>query len=359
MTRLLPLLSLVAAAVASSHEGMGGEGMVGGGSSLPFNLPTGNESQLSAGGQVGGEVQLGGGGQQGQHGSEIQLGGGQHLQPGHSGNGGKGIVRGGGGSNVITVTIITTNNGGGANTEVWNKPPMQQGTIHQVTVGGDAGLVFTPETLNPAIGDMIHFNFQSQNHTVTQSTFDSPCALMPGGLDSGFMPNPNNTVNPPPTMMFQVTTTEPIWMYCKQGPHCVRGMVFSLNPTAEKSHEEFKRKAMESGGEGGAAPPPPPPEAPPVEPPVIGETPTSSVEIPIGTGVPGIGEIPIGGEGGQGNQGGQVVPGSGNMGDGACSCSCLCGASEFPPGAGLGSTGGFGGSIPMAPARKRAVLFWY
>lgn len=210
--------------------------------------------------------------------------------------------------------------------------------------------------MNPEIGDMIHFTFNSQNHTVSQSTFTDPCSLMGGGVDSGFMPNPNNTVNPAPTMMFQVTTKDPIWMYCRQGPHCSRGMVFSLNPTAEQSHEEFKRRAMETGGEGGegALPPPPPAET------------TIGTEIPIGTGIPGIGDLPIGeepeiieepenggeqpglGEGGQGNEGGQggaVVPGSGNMGDGACSCSCLCGASEFPPGAGMGSVGGLGGEL--------------
>jgi hypothetical protein len=42
---------------------------------------------------------------------------------------------------------------------------------------------------------------------------------MSGGVDSGFMPNPNNTVSPPPTMMFQVTTTSPV---CKLKPYSTR-----------------------------------------------------------------------------------------------------------------------------------------
>jgi plastocyanin len=80
----------------------------------------------------------------------------------------------------------------------------------QVTVGGDAGLVYSPPTLNANVGDMVEFTFMSMNHTVTQSTFPLPCVKMQGGVDSGFMPNPNNTVSPPPSMMFQVTTTDPI-----------------------------------------------------------------------------------------------------------------------------------------------------
>ncbi|WEW55533.1 hypothetical protein PRK78_000964 [Emydomyces testavorans] len=402
MTRLLPFLSLIAATVVTCQEGMGAEGQgmemaMGGegkgmemgmgaegqgaeGNSLPFALPGGE-----GGGQIGGEGGRGGEGQV--IGGESRGGeaGGAIIGGGREGIGG-GRGGGRGGQNVVSVTIITTNAGGGANTREWNKPPVREGVRHKVSVGGQAGLVFTPETLNPAVGDMVEFTFQSQNHTVSQSTFDQPCMRMGGGLDSGFMPNPNNTVNPAPTMMFQVTTKEPIWMYCRQMGHCQKGMVFSLNPTAEKSHEAFKQKAKESGGqraEGGrggqgARPPTPPPASPPASAPVGGA--------PIGTGIPGVGRPPMGGEagrggqggeagrggqggrggeggqggrggqggeggrggqggeagrGGQGGRGGQVVPGTGN--GGACACSCLCGVSQFPPGAGLGSVGGFGG----------------
>ena len=71
------------------------------------------------------------------------------------------------------------------------------------------------------MGDMIQFNFMSQNHTVTQSSFAEPCVALAGGIDSMFMPNPNNTVNPPPTMMVQVTSAGPM---CK---HAHRISIFS------------------------------------------------------------------------------------------------------------------------------------
>lgn len=79
-----------------------------------------------------------------------------------------------------------------------------------MTVGGAAGLVYTPDSINAAVGDMVQFNFMTANHTATQSTFDKPCVKMQGGIDTGFMPNPNNTINPPPMMMVQVMTKDPI-----------------------------------------------------------------------------------------------------------------------------------------------------
>jgi plastocyanin len=80
----------------------------------------------------------------------------------------------------------------------------------QVTVGGSAGLVYVPDTINAAVGDSVVFVFNSQNHTVTQSAFAEPCIKLAGGMDSGFMANINNTVNPPPMMAMQVTVATPI-----------------------------------------------------------------------------------------------------------------------------------------------------
>jgi hypothetical protein len=77
-------------------------------------------------------------------------------------------------------------------------------------VGGTAGLVYTPESINAAIGDMVIFEFMSQNHTATQSSFGTPCEPLAGGKDSSFMPNPNNTISPPPQMAMQVMVSTPL-----------------------------------------------------------------------------------------------------------------------------------------------------
>ena len=77
-------------------------------------------------------------------------------------------------------------------------------------MGGPAGLTYSPPSVMAAVGDMVQFTFMSQNHTVTQSAFMTPCIAMAGGADTGFMPNPNNTVAPPPAVMMQVTSAAPM-----------------------------------------------------------------------------------------------------------------------------------------------------
>jgi hypothetical protein len=58
---------------------------------------------------------------------------------------------------------------------------------------------------------MVVFTFMEQNHTVTQSSFGTPCVKLAGGTDSGFaFPNLNSTVSPPPQMAMQVTVETPL-----------------------------------------------------------------------------------------------------------------------------------------------------
>ncbi|GJC82511.1 hypothetical protein ColLi_05349 [Colletotrichum liriopes] len=111
---------------------------------------------------------------------------------------------------------------------------------------------------------MVVFTFMSQNHTATQSTFAKPCDPLAGGMNSGFMANPNNSVAPPPQVAMQVMVSEPLWFYCAQANHCGKGMTFSINPTAEKSQAIFQSMAIQQKGKGaggaitGGTPPPPP-----------------------------------------------------------------------------------------------------
>jgi plastocyanin len=88
-----------------------------------------------------------------------------------------------------------------------------------------------------------------KNHTATQSSFANPCSAVPGGFDSGlYVPFPflspssslipsfsvpvsdNNTNGPFQQAQFQVTDTNPVWVYCRQTGHCQMGMVFAINP---------------------------------------------------------------------------------------------------------------------------------
>jgi plastocyanin len=106
-------------------------------------------------------------------------------------------------------------------------------------VGGGTNLVYTPDTLNAAVGDMVIFTFMSTNHTATQSAFTTPCEALTGGMDSGFMPNVNNSVTPPPQMAMQVTVATPLckFAYCQlilQDPNYSQGSTASKRVTAER-----------------------------------------------------------------------------------------------------------------------------
>ncbi|KAH8676456.1 hypothetical protein BGZ60DRAFT_482931 [Tricladium varicosporioides] len=93
-------------------------------------------------------------------------------------------------------------------------------------------LVFTPNEVTAQPGDILQFQFSRINHTVTQSSFSSPCQPLsaPGvePINSGFIPT---TANATEVVTFNVpiNDTKPIWMYCAQGPHCMLGMVLSIN----------------------------------------------------------------------------------------------------------------------------------
>ncbi|KAI4152483.1 MAG: hypothetical protein LQ340_002883 [Diploschistes diacapsis] len=230
-----------------------------------------------------------------------------------------------------TIIIIATNAGGGASWMNVNPPMSSSGMTpqtHQVMVGGTAGLVYTPNTINAAIGDYVQFNFMSQNHTVTQSSFQTPC-VNAKLLDTGFtMANPNNTINPPPAMKLQVNTTDPQWFYCKQktpeSSHCGMGMTFSINPTAAKSQAMFMAMAMQQNGTAAGAAPPASSAAAAAPPAAtsVAAAPPAATSMASGTG---------------------TTDGSGN-----CQCSCLCGVAQFPMAAqqGIGNFGGMSGALP-------------
>lgn len=122
----------------------------------------------------------------------------------------------------VTVTKTVTAGAGGQVTEVPGGATTTikegqtatipgKGASHTVKVGGPGGLTYQPDQLNNVpVGDTVVFEFLSQNHTVTQSPFDTPCKALPGGMDSGFLANPNNTVSPPPQVAMQVMTDKPL-----------------------------------------------------------------------------------------------------------------------------------------------------
>ena len=99
---------------------------------------------------------------------------------------------------------------------------------HKVEVGGPGQLSFRPNSVNAALGDVVEFNFLALNHTLTQSSFDKPCTYN-GGIDSRFHQfNPKN-ISGRFIKSITVKESRPMWFYCKQGNHCLQGMVFGIN----------------------------------------------------------------------------------------------------------------------------------
>jgi len=109
---------------------------------------------------------------------------------------------------------------------------LTQAVDHAVIVGGPGGVVaYSPTSVTAAPGDTVTFTFQQKNHTVTQSSFDSPCTPLEGGFDSGFQPVDATNLNGPfPAASITIQDTKPIWVYCRQLNHCAAGMVFAINP---------------------------------------------------------------------------------------------------------------------------------
>ncbi|KAL1879381.1 hypothetical protein VTK73DRAFT_7018 [Phialemonium thermophilum] len=274
------------------------------------------------------------------------------------------VVAGGGAANtgLVTPPGLTSVAGGNAgNAATVTAAPAASGTVagtgatHTVTVGGPAaGLSFQPSEISANIGDTVIFTFLSANHTATQSAFDKPCEALAGGMDSGFQPNPNNSVNPPPQVAMQVMVSTPLWFFCKQTGHCGKGMTFSINPTANKTQAMFQAMAIAQNGKGSgsaitgngngaaaAAPPPPPPPAAsaPADGSITATVGSPSVSATLPVGAASVTDPATG-----------VVSGSGTLNpDGSCSCAVVCGAGSFPAVAqGNGAFGGFGGAIPAS-----------
>lgn len=127
-----------------------------------------------------------------------------------------------------------------------------------ITVGKDSKNTFDPPQITGVQqGDTVRFRFVSKSHSVTQSTFDSPCTSKTGGVDSGFQPVDANATSFPEWSIQINNVTAPMWFYCARAPHCsASGMVFAINPTVNKTFDAFQAKATASssgsGGYGGA-----------------------------------------------------------------------------------------------------------
>ncbi|KLU85806.1 hypothetical protein MAPG_04826 [Magnaporthiopsis poae ATCC 64411] len=126
-----------------------------------------------------------------------------------------------------------------------------------VVVGG-AQVLFMPNMMLAAVGDVIQFQFAEGNHTVTQSTETEACQPMqktvPTAVHSGHIPFKagQTTVG---TFNVPITDTKPMFLYCATGPHCQLGQVMIINPSNTAQVVNYAKLSAQAKAnvDGGAA----------------------------------------------------------------------------------------------------------
>lgn len=127
---------------------------------------------------------------------------------------------------------------------------------HKVLVGHtvrEKSLAFYPPSVRAAVGDTVQFQFRPFNHTVTQAVGASaPCspmdmqgmgAMAVAPVNSGFVPGAAEDAKEVPVFNMQVTSTDPMYLYCGQAPHCNLGMVMIINPKSDDDVMAFEAAA--------------------------------------------------------------------------------------------------------------------
>ncbi|KAJ7880519.1 hypothetical protein B0H14DRAFT_2435681 [Mycena olivaceomarginata] len=126
-----------------------------------------------------------------------------------------------------------------------------------VQVGPEGQQIFSPSNITANVGDVVSFAFLTKNHSVTQSSFASPCEPLAGGVDSGFQSVAANGSNIP-EFSIAINASKPLFFFSAQTVptnECQRGMVFSINqaPNSAKSFATFQAAAVASATATGAA----------------------------------------------------------------------------------------------------------
>ncbi|KAL6707247.1 hypothetical protein ACN47E_004235 [Coniothyrium glycines] len=144
-----------------------------------------------------------------------------------------------------------------------------------VTVAADNKFRFTPNSITAQPGDVVAFNFVSQNHSVVSSNANSPCQPQRNAIFSDFQPvagptgggangngnrnlngnrnrngnrnkNNNRQAGNTPMFMVPITDNQPMYIYCSQAQHCQQGMVMVINPPSPQAVAQYAQEAAQA-----------------------------------------------------------------------------------------------------------------
>ncbi|CAL3969553.1 unnamed protein product [Diplocarpon coronariae] len=119
---------------------------------------------------------------------------------------------------------------------------------------GDGGLTFAPGEIAAGVGDVVVFHFYSGRgaHSVVASTFEAPC--VPASADSFYSGTVQGNSAGDKTFSINITSTDPIWIYCAVGQHCQAGMAAVINAPSNSSESLALYKAAAKGVERSSQP---------------------------------------------------------------------------------------------------------
>jgi len=134
-----------------------------------------------------------------------------------------------------------------------------------IVVGGngtnqDASLIFKPQEVKAAVGDIVVFNFTNGTHSAIESTFAQPCIsahdsnITLNGFNSGLRDTVNGTAQTTLTVeILQADQNKTFWFYDSWG--CGQGGVGAINANDSgwQNFEGFVRNAKRLNGSGGGA----------------------------------------------------------------------------------------------------------
>ncbi|KAM0563679.1 hypothetical protein ACHAPJ_001406 [Fusarium lateritium] len=104
---------------------------------------------------------------------------------------------------------------------------------------------FDPEEVEAEKGDVLEFHFEPKNHSVVAGDYRYPCSPldMGTGFFSGFVSTDDGSAD----KIFKVTVndTDPTPFYSSQDKECPSGMVGIINPSSNKTLDDYKKRASE------------------------------------------------------------------------------------------------------------------
>ncbi|KAI8271531.1 putative GPI-anchored cupredoxin [Colletotrichum sp. SAR11_240] len=135
---------------------------------------------------------------------------------------------------VITTTLTLTLPGPvpPVGSAVAPPPETADPSTHVVDVFANSGSSFRPSQVNAVIGDVVRFNFEQRNQTITQSSLDMPCIASGQASSTANEFSPLN-VTGALSVDFRVEQISPLWFYSRStnaGRHCSAETVFAINP---------------------------------------------------------------------------------------------------------------------------------